>query len=225
MKYLITLLILLNAHTLYAIEIDLGLGYTFTEKPPNTLWYQEEFKHSIDSNSPNYQIGLRFNPWNNIYVTTGYKYLGKFSIEADHIAGGDNDAAYHAWRKGADRPPLSHLKGSGKAHGVYLKAEYHFEHIFFTGGVWGHKTEWEVSAPNSYILYCCGPLKGQVDPNPRDYYHKGADNISYSYIYGVGVKFGRVSILAEIWDTKDGSGIYPIYTGNAHVFTVLYTFI
>jgi len=174
MKYLMMLLVLLSSHT-QALEIDLGVGYTWTEKPPNTLWYQKEFKHSIDSDSPNYQIGLRFKPWDNIYVTTGYKYLGKFSIESDFIGGGDDDASYHAWRKGADRPPLSHLKGSGKAYGLYLKGEYHFERFFLTGGVWAHKTEWEVISKNSYIMYCCGPKKGQVDPNPRDYHHKGEE--------------------------------------------------
>jgi len=219
MRYLILLLTLLNCHTLSAIELDLGIGYTWTEKPINGLWYHEELPHTLDNESPNYQIGLRFNPYQNIYLTTGYKYLGKFGVDADIIA---NDDTYAEWRKGGKAPPPSHLTGSGKAHGIYFKGEYHFKHVFITGGWWAHKTEWDVSSPAEMRMRRHGANKGEIH-GPYNIQHKGEDNVSISWIAGVGVKYGKVSILAEIWDTEDSSGIYPIYTGYSQVITLMYT--
>ena len=220
MKYLLTLLILLNCHTLSAIEIDLGLGYTWTEKPPNNLWWQKEFDHKIKSESENYQIGLRFNPADNIYLTAGYKYLGKFSVDADFIA---NDYTYYEWQKGGKAPPASHLTGKGKAHGIYFKGEYHFKHLFLTGGLWAHKTEWSVSSPAEMRMWRYGAKKGVVH-GPYNIQHKPDEKVAYSWIAGVGVKYGKVSILAEIWDIENSTNDYPsTYQGNAQVITVLYT--
>jgi len=221
MKRVLILLTLLSSHTLSAIEIDLGLGYTWTEKPPNTLWYQEEFAHNIKSNDTNYQIGLRFKPWDNIYLTTGYKYLGKFGVSSDFIA---NDNTYYEWQKGGKAPPLSHLTGSGKAHGLYFKGEYHFKHVFLTGGLWAHKTEWAVSSPSEMRMYRHGAKKGQMH-GPYNIQHKPDEKIVYSWIAGVGVKLGdNFSVLAEIWDIENSTNDYPsTYQGNAKVITVLYT--
>jgi len=218
MKCILILLILLTGSA-QAIEVDLGIGYTWTEKPPNTLWYQEEFDHSIDSESTNYQIGLRFSPYQNIYLTTGYKHLGKLSVSSDFIA---NDYTYYEWQKGGKAPPLSHLTGSGKAHGIYFKAEYHFKHVFFTGGGWAHETEWRVKSPHEWKMYRRGPNKGEIH-GPYNIQHEGDTKISVSWIVGIGIKYNRVSILAEIWDTEENKGVYSTFSGNSKVITLLYT--
>lgn len=221
MKYVFILAMLLASNT-QALEIDLGVGRTFTDKPANGLWYQKEFEHSIDQDSTNYQIGLRFHPWDNIYVTTGYKYLGKFSISADFIA---NDTTYAEWQKGGKAPPVSNLTGSGKAHGLYAKLEYHFQQspFFVTGGWWAHKSEWKVRSPAEMRMRRYGAKKGQIH-GPYDITHEDKSGLSVSWIIGAGVKFGRVSILAEIWDTTSDTEYPATYLGESQVITLLYTF-
>jgi len=210
---------LLTGHT-QALEIDVGVHYVKTQKPNNTLWFQEEFDHYIDRDDVGYQIGLRFNPADNIYVTTGYKYLGEFSVSADFIANDDN---YFDWQDGKPAPPLSHLTGKGKAHGIYLKGEYHFKHIFFTGGAWAHKSEWKVRSPEEWDMRRSGPNKGEVI-GPFDKTHEARGDTSVSWIAGAGVKFGSVSILAEIWDTTGKGEIPATYLGKSQVITLFYTF-
>jgi len=218
MKYVIILAMLLASNT-QALEIDLGLGYTWTEKPPNTLWYQEEFDHDIKSNDTNYQIGLRFNPWDNIYLTAGYKYLGKFTVSSDFIA---NDDVYYSWQAGGVRPKLSHLTGSGTVQGMYFKGEYHFSSGFFlTGGWWAHKAEWSVISPEEYGLNAKGETYG-----PYVMQHENNAGYTISWIAGAGYKYGQWSVLAEIWDIENGGekSLPSTYIGNSQVVTLLYTF-
>jgi len=202
-------------------EVQIGVGYTWTEKPQNGLWHQQEFDNTIDNESVNYQIGLRFNPWENIYLTTGYKYLGKFGVSADFIA---NDTTYHEWQNGGKAPPLSHLTGSGKAHGIYFKGEYHFKYLFLTYGVWEHKSEWSVSSPEEWKMRRHGPNKGQIH-GPYNIQHKNKSKSSSSWIAGIGVKLGdNFSVLAEIWDTENGGDVPSTYMGKSKVITLLYHF-
>jgi len=214
------LIALLGANT-QAVELDLGLGYTWTKKPPSGLWYQKEFDHTLKNNDVNYQIGLRFNPWDNIYFTTGYKYLGEFTVSADFIA---VDRVYHNWQNGGKAPPLSHLTGKGKIQGLYAKGEYHFSSgLFLTWGGWAHKAEWSVSSPKEYRVIRYGDYKGEI-AEPISKQHDANVGVRWTWIYGIGYKYKQWSLLAEIWDIER-SGDYPtIYQGEAEVITLLYTF-
>ena len=204
-----------------AVDIDLGVHYVKTESPPNNMWYQEEFKHSIKSDDIGYQIGLRFKPYQNIHITTGYKYLGEFSVSSDFIG---DDRAYYQWRDTKQwEPALSHLTGKGKAHGIYIKGEYHFKHVFLTLGRWFHKAEWDVSSPAEQRVHIDGPNIGQVH-SVVNYQHHNEAQGAWGTIAGIGVKCGQFSVLAEIWDI-DNKGTYPTtYLGESQVITLLYTF-
>jgi len=217
---LVLIFIALLAANTQAAEIDFGLNYTMTEKPPNNVWYQQEFNHSIKSNDTGYQIGLRFNPWDNIYLTTGYKYLGEFDVSADFIA---VDRVYYNWQKGGDAPPLSHLTGTGEVKGIYFKSEYHFSTGFFvTGGAWLHEADWHVSSPEEYRLKRFNPNKGSVNA-PINKQHEANAKPAWSWIAGIGYKYKNVSVMAEIWDIERG-GDYPTTSqGNAEVITLTYT--
>ena len=59
-KTLALIFIALLASQAQAIEIDLGIGYTWAEKPQPGLWQQQEFDNTIDNESVNYQIKLLF---------------------------------------------------------------------------------------------------------------------------------------------------------------------
>jgi len=220
MRYAIILLMALSNYS-QAWEIDLGLGYTWTEKPRNGLWYQEEFEHSIDSNSVNYQLGLRFKPWDNIYITTGYKHLGDFSVEADFIG---NDKVYANYLAGEESGPISHLSGEGEAYGVYLKGEYHFTRypVFVTAGGWVHKSEWDVESPAEMRMHPDGPRKGEIHGPYNIPHHNNAKPV-LGYIYGIGIKQGDFSLSLEIWQTNN-DGDYPsTFKGDSKVLTLVWT--
>jgi len=220
MKYLILLAALL-INQAYAVEIDLGVHYVKTEKPNNMVWFQEEFSNDINRTDTGYSIGLRFNPWDNIYLTTGYKYLGEFSVDADFIGSDDN---YLNWRdKGAEAPPVSRLYAKGKSHGIYFKGEYHFKHFFLTGGTWYHKSEWESHAPELYFIVTEGDLSGEVY-GPINVYLKNDDSGTFGYIAGVGVKIDQLSVTLEVWDTATGGDIPASYLGGSKVLGLIWAF-
>ena len=125
----VSLASLLYLDSVEGSEIEIGLHYVKTEKPHNGLWYQEEFDHSIDRTDLGYQIGLRWK-YDKIHLSTGYKYLGEFSVDAEYIANDDN---YYDWQDGLLDAPTSNLKAKGKAHGIYFKGEYHFESFYLVG--------------------------------------------------------------------------------------------
>ncbi len=229
MKYVFILLILLNAHTLNAIELDLGVGYTHTKKPANGLWWQDPFENDMQTDSPSGHIGLRFNTTDNINILVGLKYLGKFKTYAKASA---SDRNYADWQEGkAEIWPLSTWKGEGKAYGLYGLIEYEFKYFHITAGYWVHKVTWEMTVPD----WRCAAIEvnGECGGSPAHTYYsepkyKKVHQKSIwelGYIYGIGKKFGNVSIDLEVWDIKAGEGPYPpTFSGPSKNLSITYIF-
>ena len=233
MKYIlmplaIIFIALLTGNT-QALEIDLGLGYTWAEKPQDGRWHQEAFENDMQTDSPSGHIGLRFNTTEKLKILVGIKYLGKFKTYAKASA---SDRNYHDWQEGkVDIWPMSTWKGNGKAYGLYIIPEYNFKHFHVKFGAWIHKATWDMEIPD----WRCGAIEDNGEcggsiahtyyskPKYRKVHQKSIWELGY--IYGIGKKFGNVSIDLEVWDIKAGEGPYPpTFSGPSKNLSITYIF-
>jgi len=227
MKYLFILAMLLAGNT-QAREIDLGLGYTWTETPHNGRWHQDPFKKDIKSNSPSWHVGLRFNVYENIEILAGYKYLGSFSSNA---LASSSDINYRQWQDGtAEIWPLTTWKGKGEADGFYLLAQYNFKHFHIKAGRWIHRSTWSVDIPD----WRCATKDGRKCVADYPYANYSAPKsktveAEESYVaknvFGIGKRFGPISIDYEIWVTDSDSDKYPsAYKGDSQNLSITYIY-
>lgn len=75
-----------------AIDFEFGIGNTTFSKPPNTIWYQQEFHHTFDLNSGSYSIGVSDYLTQSMRWRVAYTRLGNVSSNAQATS----DAIYNA---------------------------------------------------------------------------------------------------------------------------------
>ena len=206
MKYLI-LMIALGSIQSFSLELEIGVGVSQHDKPPNGLWYQEEFDHKINNTSPTFNIGVKHKNW-----TLGYKYLGKFSSTALASASDEN---YLNWQQGTEEIwPLSTFNGKGKVDGIYLNYRHYVGNFFVVGGVWYHRVKWKVSIPDWIPSREAEPLLLEVSENVK----------GVKFTYGLGYTRKRWSISYEIWDVKTGSTFPATFGGDTQNLNISYAF-
>ena len=223
MKYLLMLLILLSGHTQ---ALDVGVGYTMTAKPKDGLWYQKHFENDINSDSPSAHIGLRFHATDKLDLIIGYKYMGEFTSDA---MASSSDENYAQWQKGeAEIWPLARWEGSGKVHGLYANAEYNFKHFFVTAGGFYHVSTWKMKITNwrcdSRASDCDAAYPGAPYSAPMSKTVNAEEEYQLGYSFGVGKKFGPVSIAYESTQIERKGDFPPIYAGTSHNISVSYMF-
>lgn len=211
MKYILILSLLLTSLTASAVELDIGIGYTRTAMPANGLWYQKEFKHSIDRDSPSAHIGLRFQATDNINLIIGYKYLGEFSSDA---MASSSDHNYYAFQRGEeDIWPLARWEGKGNVQGIYGTGEYNFKHFFVTAGFFYHSSTWKMEITNwrcdSRPASCEEAYEGAPYSDPMPLTVRGGDDYNLGYTFGIGKKIGSFSVAYENIDIRRGEGMFP----------------
>ena len=209
-----------------SLELDVGVGYTLTKQPANGLWYQEEFDHKLEKNSPSFNIGLRFNPIEKVDLVVGYQHLGSFS---SYAKASSSDMNYEEWRRGESEIwPLATWEGSGRVHGIYSKIQYNFKHFFITGGGFYHVSEYKMEITD----WRCASRDGRCSKDyPKADYGDPVERTVHSdeehqwgWSIGVGKEFGPVSISYEVVDILT-KGRYPaIYAGEAQNISITYTF-
>jgi len=226
MKYIIILALFLACHTTSAIDLDVGIGYTMTKDPKNGYWYQKGFDNSIDSDSPSAHIGLRFHTTDNLDLIIGYKYIGEFSSDA---MASSSDLNYKEWQNGeAEIWPLARWEGAGKVHGLYGTAEYNFKHFFVTAGGFYHVSTWKMKITDWRCATrnnrCTADYSQATYGEPINKTVKAEEKYQLGYTFGIGKKFGPVSVAYETTSIKRAGKYAPIYAGRAHTISLTHTF-
>jgi len=221
------LLVCLLSSPVMAADLDVGIGYTKTEKPHDGFWFQEPFPHKIDRDSPSFHVGVRFKPFKNIRILSGVKYLGAFSTDAQ--ASG-SDANYYSYKDGESEIwPLSNFKGEGKAYGLYLKGQYDFRYFHVTAGYWLHKATWKVEIPDwrcatNTLGDCTYDYEGATYSDPQNLNVDNHSDYELGFIYGIGKVIGPFSLDFEILDTKSSGTYGAAYKGASQNISITYIY-
>lgn len=221
--FILALLTIIGYERANAFELYAGAGYTQTKKPINMLWYQEEFEHDIDNESPSFHIGAK-KRLGDFGFRVEAKHLGKYSTYAKASA---SDHNYIQYREGKeDIWPLSTWKGSGQVYGLATYIQYHLNPVHIYYGVFYHKSEWEVDIPDwrcdASTPKCETDNPIYSDPIARNV--KASSGFDTGYSGGVGFEVGEFMIEYEVNKLKSRDKYTAAYKGLAHTIKLSYVF-
>lgn len=123
-------------------DISVGVGYSFFTKAGNGTWYQNEYDHQLNMQSPSVTIRNDFKLFSQD-MSVGYMYEGKVSSYALAKA---SDNAYYAH----SAYPMSHWYGSGDTQGFFLSNRQHYKDWYVSLGLMMYRSTWEVTIPDWY---------------------------------------------------------------------------
>lgn len=186
-------------------KIDLGVGYTDFREPDNGVWYQEEFPHTLDTQSPNAYIGLAYPLSDKLTLTAGYQYYGDFSSYALASSSDLNYAAYQAGEE--DIWPLSTWIGDGRSQALKIGLEYEWrQNWLVSGGLMGVFTEWTMHVPDWRCATsrcsdaCLADFEGAYPSSPRSLTVRHDSSAELSGYIGAGYKITEdLRVMGELF--------------------------
>lgn len=210
---------------LCAAEVELGTGLTRFGSAPNGTWYQEEFDHKLQLDSPSLSVGVRYKLADNLVVIdrinlrAGYEYLGRVKSSALATA---SDEDYATCRYDTSTCwPLSHWYGVGDVQGLYVTLQPEIDigggyALFAEAGVSLYRSAWQVDIPD------WRPTREGPEQSITAVHKTRWERTS---VVGVGVRHGAWSLAYTQRNARATGDEFPAaYEGTAHNVSLRYAF-
>jgi hypothetical protein len=148
--YVVTVLVLilgvlgylLDPHEARSAELEVGVGVSYTAPPPDSLYWESGFDHSLRMAAPALSIGVRQGPF-----ALTYHYFGKQHTDATGRQ--DEDA----WKAGARTCDGRCMQFTGSSWIDGIAATYQLGSRWFVrGGVFVHRIHTHVDASDGEFL-------------------------------------------------------------------------
>lgn len=133
---------LLDTHGAHGAELELGAGVSYTPSPPDSLYWESGFPHTLRTTSPAFSLGVRQGQ----FALTYYRFGNQHT---DATARGDEDA----WKAGARTCDGHCMQFTGSSWIDGIAATYQVGSTWFMrGGLFVHRIHTHIDVSDGETL-------------------------------------------------------------------------
>lgn len=215
METLAVALIAIVSFPSYALDVEIGTGYTRYNEQHNGVWWQESFPHSLDLTAVPLTIGVS-------EQIGRYRYRAEFAhlggLYSNAIATLDRFNSEHYAKTCGEDCELYRYLGRGSVSGVALTAMNETRvfglPIYGEAGVFVFRSKWAITKT---------PVSGAAFDNPNAYKDKANDApLTFGPVVGVGLRGEAVDVGVRYYhvDMSDDVDSMPSLAVGAWVLHV-----
>lgn len=190
-----------------AVNLELSVGMNQYKLISDGTWYQEAFPYDLDLRSEAWAIGIshKFEKWPLLraeYVSLGMARTEAWAVPSDLNYNPNTHACV------GECLPLAKFYSKGDVKGIALSFAPEWNvgpaSVFIEGGLYIYQPTYQGS------VYCCQGDVSMTGP----YTVKHNSQTSYTYLFGVGVRYKNVDFSIRYYDVEAADDDVPaVYIG------------